>query len=200
MGFSIGRFLGAIAAPIGALIAGPPGAAVGAALGGALTAGSTPGRVTQPTAGAAAPFASQVPPLTSTVPIPNRLSFGQLPSTTNIGMARLPQALGVAGSFLPSLFGPSTPGKNRLQTILAAARQSTGGPVTRNNIIDAAKVCGLEVAAQTFGLSVENVCFVVVKGRSRRRRGISAADIRRTKRTIRFVKSLRKDLMAVKGR
>ena len=66
--------------------------------------------------------------------------------------------------------------------------------MTKNNIIDAAKTCGIDIAASTFGLDVTEICFVVLKGRSRRRRGISAADIRRTKRVIKFNKSLTKDL------
>jgi len=69
--------------------------------------------------------------------------------------------------------------------------------VTRNKIIEASKACGLEVAANTFGLDMREVCLVVVKGRTRRRRGVSAADIRRTKRTINFASKIRKDLKAL---
>jgi len=107
----------------------------------------------------------------------------------------------IAGTGLGYLFGgngyTNGAGRSPVQQILAQARAATGGPVTRNKIIDAAKTCGLEVAAQTFGLAVPQVCQVVVKGRTRRRRGISAADIRRTKRTIHFANKIRKDLKSL---
>ena len=80
-----------------------------------------------------------------------------------------------------------------LSEILKEARENVRG-ATKNKIIDAAKNCGIQLAASTFGISENNVCVVIVNGRSRRRRGISAADIRRTKRVIRFNKRLTKDL------
>ena len=89
------------------------------------------------------------------------------------------------------MFGGSN---NGIKEILAEARENINGPVTKNKIIDAAKFCGIETAADTFGLSASQVCLVIVAGRTRRRRGISAADIRRTKRVIRFNKRLTKDL------
>lgn len=203
MGFSIGRFLGGIAPLVGTAVGGyfggAAGAAAGSQVGGAVQAGFTkvPGRVAAPGPQAPVNVFAQVPPLSSVVPTPSRLSFASLPSTTSL--AQLPRAAQIAGGVL-SLFGSDGQPKNRLQTILQSARAATGGPVTRNAIIDAARVCGLETAAATFGIGMEDVCFVVVRGKTRRRRGISAADIRRTKRTIRFVKGLRKDLVAVKGR
>ena len=89
------------------------------------------------------------------------------------------------------MFGGSS---NGIKEILAEARENINGPVTKNKIIDAAKFCGIETAASTFGLNASQVCLVIVAGRTRRRRGISAADIRRTKRVIRFNKRLTKDL------
>ena len=85
-------------------------------------------------------------------------------------------------------------GEEPVEAAIREAREETGGSVTRNNIIDAAKVCGIDTAASTFGISTQDVCFVVIKGKTRRRRGISAADIRRTRRVINFNKKLTKDL------
>jgi len=198
MGFSIGRFLGAIAAPIGALIAGPAGAAVGASISAGLTAGgasaaAATGRATQP-----GPISTQLANFD-----PQFVGTG-VPSSiapTMASLARLPAVIrdvgvGLGISTVLPIFGGGN-GKSPISTILAKARAATGGPVTRNKIIDAAKTCGLEVAANTFGLEVREVCLVVVKGRTRRRRGVSAADIRRTKRTIHFASKVRKDLKAL---
>jgi len=195
MGFNIGRFFKKIAGPlIGGFIGGPVGAVVGGGISqafgsdapeAAATAGrqTQPGPVSQPALIAGAPSGRFIQ-ASSVVPVAASL-------------AKLPSALGALGTGLGalSLFGGGSNGSsNPISIILAKARAATGGPVTRNKIIDAAKVCGLEIAAQTFGLDVREVCMVVVKGRSRRRRGVSAADIRRTKRTINFASKIRKDL------
>ena len=199
MGFNIGRFLGKIAGPvIGAVIGGPAGAVAGSA----ITAGfaedvavaATTGRATQP-----GPISinlgipsTQFPgfPLAPTSIVPTFRTAG-------LGGAIIRQIPGaVAGAGAQSLFGNGAK-KSPISDILARARQATGGPVTRNKIIDAAKACGLETAAQTFGLDVRQVCLVVVKGRTRRRRGVSAADIRRTKRVIGFASKIRKDLKSL---
>ena len=197
MGFSIGRFLGKIAPIIGGAIAGPAGFAVGAAVSAGLNepaqaAAATRGRQTQ------------VGPISAPT---QRVFTGPVGGgPTSIGpsfasLARLPTlardvGIGLGLGQLPSIFGGGN-GQNPISVILAKARAATGGPVTRNKIIEASKACGLEVAAQTFGLDVREVCLVVVKGRTRRRRGVSAADIRRTKRTIGFASKIRKDLKAL---
>lgn len=197
MGFNIGRFLGKIAGPvIGGLIGGPAGAVVGGAISSGFAGdpqtAATVGRATQP----------------GPISVPTQRVFTGPIGTgpTSIGpsfasLARLPSVIrdvgvGLGLGTLPSLFTGGN-GQNPISIILAKARAATGGPVTRNKIIEAAKACGLEVAAQTFGLDVREVCLVVVKGRTRRRRGVSAADIRRTKRTIGFASKIRKDLKAL---
>lgn len=198
MGFNIGRFFKRIAGPlIGGIVGGP----AGAALGGAVTAGfgsdapsaaATVGRATQP-----GPVSTTA--LQASAPAGRFIQASSL-GPTAASLAKLPSVLGAVGTGLGalSLFGGNGNGNgNPISLILAKARAATGGPVTRNKIIDAAKVCGLEVAANTFGLDVREVCLVVVKGRSRRRRGVSAADIRRTKRTINFASKIRKDLKAL---
>jgi len=199
MGFSIGRFLGSIAPAIGSLF-GPVGAIVGVGVSSALGPSSSPaaaaatGRATQP-----GPISTQVAALS-----PQFMGGGQPSSIapTMASLARLPAVIRDVGiglgisSVLP-IFNGGDGQKSPISAILAKARAATGGPVTRNKIIDAAKTCGLEIAASTFGLEVREVCLVVVKGRTRRRRGVSAADIRRTKRTIHFASKVRKDLKAL---
>lgn len=198
MGFNIGRFLKSIAAPvIGGLIGGPAGAVVGAGItagfGAETAAAATVGRATQP-----GPISAPT----------QRVFTGAIGGgATSIGpsfasLARLPSAvrdigIGLGISTVLPIFNGGNGGGNPISVILAKARAATGGPVTRNKIIEAAKACGLEVAANTFGLDVREICLVVVKGRTRRRRGVSAADIRRTKRTIGFASKIRKDLKAL---
>jgi len=199
MGFSIGRFLGSIAGPIIGLATGNP------ALGLAITGASAAGFADQPAQAATIGRATQPGPV-STGPSPNP-QFGGFPfaptsvapsvRTAGLGGAIIRQIPGaVLGAGAQSLFGNGA-GRSPISEILARARAATGGPVTRNKIIDAAKACGLETAASTFGLDVRQVCLVIVKGRTRRRRGVSAADIRRTKRTIGFASKIRKDLKAL---
>lgn len=207
MGFSIGRFLGKIAGPIiGAIIPGPLGGVIGGAISAGVGGASPPGRVTTP------PPAPATVTTTQTVPFaaPTR-SFQSSPTrfrgpTSFVGgggtdlLLRGARGLGKAagGAALVegalNLFGGGS--GDAISEILAQARQNVRG-ATKNKIIAAAKVCGISLAAETYGLSDTQICQVIVAGRTRRRRGISAADIRRTKRTIRFVSSLRKDLKKV---
>lgn len=77
-----------------------------------------------------------------------------------------------------------------LAEILFRSRENTGRPVSRKKIILSARVCGIALTAETFGLSETDVCTVIVSGGRRRGRGISAADLRRTRSTIRKVHSI----------
>lgn len=199
MGFNIGSLIGAVAPALGAVIGGPPGAAIGSMIGAGAQAMDPPraqaaiGRQTQP--GPVSVSATSVVPPTSMLAMP---PVSQ--AAPSMAMAStLPQVIRrgtefALGTGLGYMLNGNGNGKTPLQQILARARAATGGPVIRNKIIDAAKTCGLSTAAQTFGISVQDVCQVVVRGRTRRRRGISAADIRRTKRTIYFASKIRKDL------
>lgn len=87
---------------------------------------------------------------------------------------------------------------SRRQMILMQARAVSPGS-TAKKIIKAAKDCGIELAAQTFGLSVLDVCFLLAQPVSRRSRGISAADMRRTRSTIRKVATIQRQLKALSG-
>ena len=86
----------------------------------------------------------------------------------------------------------------RRQQILAVARANSPG-ATSKKIIRAAKECGIEIAAATFGLDVISVCFLLAQPASRRSRGISAAEMRRTRSTIRKVSTIQKQLKALSG-
>jgi len=203
MGFSIGRFLGKIAGPvIGGLIGGPTGALIGAGVTAGLTRPATPlGRQLAPTA---APLAA--PAMTSVVPTPAgavsqviNLGAGRGFGTEGFGVQRRRVGLtGMVSRGVGGAFGLALTGALVLSDILLRARENTGQRVTKNKIIDSAKFCGIELTAETFGLSESDVCKVIVAGRSRRRRGISAADVRRTKRTLRFVRTIRADFKKVR--
>ncbi len=100
----------------------------------------------------------------------------------------------LAASFIPSLFN----GNGRtVGSILAAAREATGRSATSRAIRLAARVCGLETAADTFGISTEDVCFIVVNSGRRRARGISAADLRKTRSTLRKLNTMRKSVRSL---
>ncbi len=201
MGFSIGSFLGSIAPIAGAAFGGP----VGAALGTAVAAGFAPspqavsvvGRQTQP-------VMFQPQQLTSVVPVPFSVQrFAPQPrngfGTAGFGVQRrrvgfVAGAARAVGPLFAAGFGAGAV----VSDILNRARENSGQRVTKNKIIDSARACGIELTADTFGLSETDVCKVIVAGRSRRRRGVSAADVRRTKRTLRFVRNIKKDLKAVR--
>lgn len=199
MGFSIGRFLGGIAPELGQAA----GTVFGGQLGGAIgrLAGEVAGEqlAPDPVVRAAAVGRQTIAGPVSTSLGRASLQFGGggfFPTSavpTALGGSIL-RGLGRGGGALQLFGNGNGNGGSPISRILAKARAATGGPVTRNKIIDAAKACGLEVAADTFGLDLRDICMVVVKGRTRRRRGVSAADVRRTKRTIRFASAIRKDL------
>jgi len=86
----------------------------------------------------------------------------------------------------------------RRQLILMQARAFSPG-ATAKKIVKAARDCGIEIAAATFGLAIIDVCFLIAQPPSRRSRGISAADMRRTRSTIRKVTTIQKQLKALSG-
>ncbi len=85
----------------------------------------------------------------------------------------------------------------RRQLILMQARAANPG-ATAKKIIRSARECGIELAAATFGLNVLDVCFLIAQPPTRRSRGISAADMRRTRSTIRKVHTISRQLTALK--
>lgn len=81
-----------------------------------------------------------------------------------------------------------------ISNILKLASQACGRRITRRDVIMAVKHCGIDVASQSMCMPVRHVCQIVARGMPRRRRGISAADMRRTRSTIRKVNTIRKSL------
>jgi len=203
MGFEIGRFLGKVAGPIlGGILGGPLGAVVGAG----ITAGfAQPAPIPGRQLPAAATPIRGAPTGTAVVPVPGAVTQvlqlggnGRGFGTAGFGVQRRRVGFvrGAARAVAP-FFGAGF-AAGALTEILLEARANTGQRVTKNKIIDAAKHCGIELAADTFGISESDVCKVIVAGRTRRRRGISAADVRRTKRTLRFVGRIKKDLKSIR--
>jgi len=84
--------------------------------------------------------------------------------------------------------------------LLRLSRERTGRPASSRAIREAARVCGIELAAQTFDLSESEVCRIIVQTGRRRARGISAADLRRTRSTLRKVHNIQHDLRALAPR
>lgn len=214
MGFSIGSFLSSVAGPIiGGIFGGPIGAAIGAGVSAGFSpGGSPPGRNLTPPRAPVQIATATVPKVAVSIPFSRAPVRFRGPTSLQGATGRDP--IVSRGGFQTASVGALTRGAigagivegalsifnrtgSELSEILAEARSNVRG-ATKSKIIAAAKACGLEVAAATYGLDLTDVCRVVVAGRTRRRRGVSAADIRRTKRTLRFVSSLRKDLKKVK--
>lgn len=87
-----------------------------------------------------------------------------------------------------------------IKELLDLARENTGRPANAQKIIDSIRVCGIERTAEAFGLTETQVCTIAVSRRRRRARGISAADMRRTRSTIRKVHNISHDLQALRPR
>lgn len=168
-------------------IAGP---ALGSALGGPI-GGTIAGAIFAPPPPSPT-FAPQQP-----APLPVA-SFGNFPQTApQTGTVRrtLPTQTTVVGmGALPAV----ARGVTRVGQIVARSSQALGRRVTSNEIVAAAIACGIDLAAQTFFLDETEVCELIVAKRKRRRaRGISAADLRRTRATIRKVSTIRKQIRAL---
>lgn len=176
MGFSIGRFLGKIAGPvIGGLLGGPAGAVFGAG----ISAGfARPAPSPQPIG---------IPQFLGSAIGPTARGFG----TTGFGVTRRRTGLGLAPIIGAAIVAT-------VAELLAISREQTGQPVTRQKVVDAVKHCGIELAASMFGLSETEICQIVVSRGRRRGRGISAADMRRTRSTIRKVHNITHDLQRLK--
>ncbi len=73
--------------------------------------------------------------------------------------------------------------------------------ISAKRIRESSRVCGLDLTAQSVGRPIEVVCQIVASRPRRRSRGISAADLRRTRSTARKINTTRKMLKkAVGGR
>ncbi len=191
---------------VGGALFGAPGALAGGALGGAIIRGDSQATSTAPIA----PF-----PAGPSV-IPPAPTFGGFdipafspavrevtrvvgpPLVREIGrrfLERGPMPNG-AGSLVTL---PAPGGQvvckpvSRRTIILIAAKAHSGPGATAKKIIRAAKECGIEIAAATFGLAILDVCFLIANPPRRRARGISARDMRTTNRVLRGIDRVRKN-------
>ena len=126
-------------------------------------------------------------------PIASPASFSAMPPIVrSIGGGVLGGAAGGAvGGFLGGGGGNGTP--------LSRARTQDGRRVTRKMVFAGVRGCGIALTSQSFGLSELEVCSIVSKGMPRRGRGISAADMRRTRSTISKISNMQRALKPLCG-
>lgn len=121
--------------------------------------------------------------------------FGPSPARLPFPLPRIPPPLPIPVP-LPREARP----RSRLQELLDRARMNTGQAVTSRRIRDFVRTCGLELAADFFGLREVEICEIVVSTRRRRARGISASDLRRCRATIRKMNSFQRQLKGLRRR
>ncbi len=207
VGFGISALGAAFGGPVGAPIASEVGGFVGGLIdraGGSDSAASiTAAQQGAISGGFGGPVlsggqvvgTSQGPPIFS--PDPIQAGVGGI---LQAGVRALPSIVAGAGGAIlaDQITGPSSqmalpPITTRRQFILLTAKAFAGRGVTAKKIVKAARDCSIEIAAATFGLSVVDVCFLIAQPPTRRSRGISAADLRRTRATVRKVHNIEAD-------
>ncbi len=115
-----------------------------------------------------------------------------LPAAAAVGAVEVGSRMLIPGPATGQFLHPHKIPTTRRGIILANARAFNPG-ATSKKIIRSARQCGLELAAATFGLTVLDVCFLIAQPPTRRARGISAADLRRTRATVRKVHNIEAD-------
>jgi len=95
------------------------------------------------------------------------------------------------------IFGAGAIVAGGIAALLALSRERTGRPASSRKIRESARVCGIALTAQTFALTESEVCTIIISTGRRRARGISAADLRRTRSTLRKVHNIQHDLRAL---
>lgn len=183
MGFSIGNLISAV----GSLIPGPIGTVAKIVSAGFSSRPSSVGPVSLPSP------TSSLLRQASFRGAPTRVAF---PVGAAIGRGAGQLALGAAGAVATMIpfFGDDN---GTIGDLLKLSRERTGRSATSRKIRDAARTCGLEIAAEMFELSVQQICRVVIETKSRRSRGISASNLRVTRSTIRKVVGISKNLKAL---
>ncbi len=116
------------------------------------------------------------------------------PIIAAVQQARAPAGLtvGQPQTVARQVVGSGLQTMTRKQFILATARAANPG-ATAKKILRSARECGIELSAATFGLNVLDVCFLIAQPPTRRSRGISAVDLRRTRSTVRKVHNIEAD-------
>jgi len=84
--------------------------------------------------------------------------------------------------------------------ILRFIKQNTGVSINLSRAKSLIRELGLENAARCLGIGAGEVCSLLIVASPRRRRGISASDVRIVKRTARRFENLKHDLSHIGGR
>ena len=115
---------------------------------------------------------------------------------------RAPQEMGVGQvpmrQAVPQVTG--CPAEKPHTRILRFIKQNTGVSINLSRAKSIIRELGLENAARCLGIGAGEVCSLLIVASPRRRRGISASDIRIVKRTARRFDSLKHDLGHLGGR
>ncbi len=116
--------------------------------------------------------------------------------------ARAPQEIGLGQvpARAPAIGGRLCPPERPSTRILRQIQAATGVRVKLSAAKAMARQLGLQNAARCLGLTITEVCTLIITPSPRRRRGISGSDIRIVKRTARRFQSLQEDLTGLVSR
>jgi len=95
---------------------------------------------------------------------------------------------------------PGCPPEKPHTRILRFIKQNTGVSIKLTRAKALIRELGLENAARCLGINAMEACSLIIVASPRRRRGISASDVRIVKRTARRFESLKHDLSHIGGR
>lgn len=113
--------------------------------------------------------------------------------TGELGLGQIP-----VRQALPQVAG--CPPEKPHTRILRFIKQNTGVSINLSRAKSLIRELGLENAARCLGIGAGEVCSLLIVASPRRRRGISASDVRIVKRTARRFESLKHDLSHIGGR
>lgn len=98
----------------------------------------------------------------------------------------------------PAMAGALVPGvRTMIQGLLSLATATLGKRVTAASVLSLTRELGIVAAAAALGLTAVEVAQIIATKPRRRRRGITAAQIATTRRTIRKVTSIQRALAEV---
>ena len=121
--------------------------------------------------------------------------------TVQMGIAGIAPGIGRAVAPIAAQAGRIIVGLIRTATgRVRGVRLPSGQFVTRRKMLKLARDVGIAAAAAALGITVAEMAEAVATAPVRRRRGISAADVRRTRSTLRKICVLTRDLKEVTGR
>ena len=101
-------------------------------------------------------------------------------------------------SATPAMAGALVPGARAMITgLLSVAGATLGRRVTANSVLALTRELGIVAAAAALGLTAVEVAQIIAARPRRRRRGITAAQIATTRRTIRKITSVQRALAEV---